>query len=348
MIRAALRSAAAAGLLLHAGRPPLAGQSLRADLSIGPEWLRFESRDVRHSTFGGRASAGLAWTTSAGSAAAIALEPRVGFRALGGAGTRITELVGDVRATLSATSARTRWWLSAEQRVRAVSDSVPAPVYLDPDRRETWGRGGIAIPVAGQWLLESTVGAGLVRYGPATWQQLDRTELLGTARLSHALGPGLVRVGVGAGNANFTGDPFAARDDGRWGVTAEWALRGPPFVQLEVGAAWNSSSIETFDYRALRAAVLFSTSLGRSSLQLYSALAAKSYRDTGDTLALVDQETGSFVIAQATSPIARGTTLHLRAEWVRSESSIRSRLFQRLGASASVGYRWPGRRNLTP
>ncbi|MGH7674436.1 MAG: hypothetical protein ACREMV_04110 [Gemmatimonadales bacterium] len=280
-----------------------------------------------------------------GSATVVAVEPRIGFRALTADGTTVTELVGDLRASVSAASQRTRWWLSAEQRVRAVTDSVPAPVYLDPDRRETWGRGGVAIPIAGQWLLEATIGAGVVRYGPATWQQLDRTEVLGTAKLSHALGPGLLRLTVGAGNADFTGDPFSTRDDGRWALNAEWALRGSPFVQLELGAAWNSSSIETFDYRALRAAVLLSASLGRSSLQLYSALAAKSYRESSDTLLLVDQETGSFVIAQATSPIAAGTFLHLRAEWVRSESTVRSRLYQRLGASALVGYRWPVRRS---
>ncbi len=345
MTRAArLSPAATAGLLLHAA--PLAAQALRGDFSIGPEWLRFESRAVAQPTFGGKASAGLTWTARPGSSTVIAVEPRIGFRALTAEGTpTITELVGDLRASLSATSERTRWWLSAEQRVRAVSDSVPAPVYLDPDRRETWARGGIAIPISGQWLLESSVGAGLVRYGPASWQQLDRTELIGTAKLSHALGPGLLRLTLGAGNASFSGAPFDTRDDGRWALNAEWALRGSPFVQVELGAAWNSSSIETFDYRAMRAAVLVSASVGRSSIQLYSALAAKSYRDTGDTLAVVDQETGSFVIAQATSPIASGTFLHLRAEWVRSESTIRSRLFQRVGASAVLGYRWPARRS---
>ena len=339
-----LSPAAAAGLLLHAA--PLAAQALRGDFSIGPEWLRFESPAGAQPSFGARAGAGLTWAARPGSSTVIAVEPRVGFRALTAEGTpTITELVGDLRASLTATSERTRWWLSAEQRVRAVSDSVPAPVYLDPDRRETWARGGIGIPISGQWLLESSVGAGLVRYGPPSWQQLDRTEVLGTAKLSHALGPGLLRLTVAAGNTDFSGVPYTTRDDGRWALNAEWALRGSPFVQIELGAAWNSSSIASLDYRALRAALLVSASVGRSSIQVYSALAAKSYRDTGDTLALVDQETGSFVIAQATSPIASGTFFSVRAEWVRSESSIQSRFFQRLGASAALAYRWPARRS---
>ncbi len=87
---------------------------------------------------------------------------------------------------------------------------------------------------------------------------------------------------------------------------------------------------------------MLSAPLGESSAQVYAGFAFKQYTDPGSPDFLVapsDRDTGSFIIIQATRPLTRTTSLHIRGEWSRSETGFRDQYFQRLGFSALFSFR---------
>jgi hypothetical protein len=340
-----MRAAAiAAGVVAtFAFAAPLPAQSLRSDLSAGPELLFFEANSATEGTFAARASGGLIWT-SRSSAVAFAVEPRAGLRFLTFEEHTSTELIADLVASLAAAprAGRLRWQVGVRGKLRDLTDPPELPVYLEPGRGEGWADGVVGLPVGRGWTVEARGSAGLVRYTPAEWRVLDRNGALGALSVNHALGPGVARFTVAVGGEQYT-DPLAFnREDSRWGLRADWATAETIFLQLEGGLSWGYSNIAGFDYRSQRAALLLSAPVGSASAQVYAGIAFKKYTDPGPPDALVapsDRDTGSFIIIQATRPLGSNTSLHLRGEWSRAETGFRNQYFQRLGVSALFSFR---------
>lgn len=337
-------AATAAGVVAaFAFATPLNAQSLRSDLSAGPELLFFEANSATEGSFAARASGGLFWTTRSKSVV-FAVEPRAGLRFLTFEENTSSELIADLMATLASSPRRggLRWQVGVRGKARDLTDPPELPVYLEPGRGEGWADALIGLPVGGGWTVEARGSAGLVRYTPAEWRVLDRNGALGALSVNHALGPGVARFTVAVGGEEYT-DPLAfEREDSRWGLRADWATAEPIFLQLEGGLSWGYSNIAGFDYRSQRAALLLSAPVGSASAQVYAGVAFKKYTDPGPPDALVapsDRDTGSFIIIQATRPLGSNTSLHLRGEWSRSETGFRNQYFQRLGFSALFSLR---------
>ncbi len=342
MTRAAPTAASAVATILFVA--PLTAQSLRSDLSAGPEFLLFEANSVSEGTFAARASGGLLWTARPDSRPAFAVEPRAGLRFLAFENQTSSELIADLMASLDsgAGGRGLRWQVGVRGKIRDLIDPPELPVYLEPGRGEGWADASIAVPVGAGWAVEARGSAGFVHYSPAEWQVLDRNGARGALSVVHALGPGVARLTFTGGAEEYI-DPLAfGREDGRWGLRADWSTRETIFLQLEAGAAWNYSNVLGFDYRSQRAALLLSAPLGTASTQVYAGIAFKSYTDPGSPDARVapsDRDTGSFVIAQATLPLGATTSVHIRGEWSRSETGFRDLYFQRLGFSALFSFR---------
>jgi hypothetical protein len=340
-MRAAATAAGVVAVFLFAA--PLPAQSLRSDLSAGPELLFFEANSVSEGSFAARASGGLFWTTRSTSIV-FAVEPRAGLRFLSFEEHTSSELIADLVASLGSNprAGRLRWQVGVRGKLRDLSDPPQLPVYLEPGRGEGWADAVVGLPVGAGFTVEARGSAGLVRYTPAEWRVLDRKGALGALSVNHALGPGVARFTVAVGGEEYT-DPLSFnREDSRWGLRLDWATAETVFLQLEGGLAWGYSNIAGFDYRSQRAALLLSAPLGSSSVQVYSGIAFKKYTDPGPPDALVapsDRDTGSFVIVQATQPLGSSTGLHLRGEWSRSETGFRDQYFQRLGFSALFSFR---------
>jgi hypothetical protein len=322
---------------------PLPAQSLRSDLSAGPELLFFEANDVSEGSFAARASGGFFWTTRS-SSVAFAVEPRVGLRFLTFEEHLSSELIADLMASLgsAARGGRLRWQVGVRGKLRDLTDPPQLPVYLEPGRGEGWADAVVGLPVGLGFSVEARGSAGLVRYTPEEWRVLDRNGALGALSVNHTLGPGVARLTVAVAGEEYT-DPLAFnREDSRWGLRFDWATAETIFMQLEGGLSWGYSNIAGFDYRSQRAALLLSAPVGSASAQVYAGIAFKKYTDPGPPDALVapsDRDTGSFVIVQATRPLGANTGLHLRGEWSRSETGFRNQYFQRLGFSALFSFR---------
>jgi hypothetical protein len=322
---------------------PLTAQSLRSDLSVGPELLLFEANSASEGTFGARASGGLLLTARSSSVVFV-VEPRAGLRFLSFEEQTSSELVTDLVASLASNprAGRLRWQLGFRGKLRELTDPPQLPIYLEPGRGEGWADAVVGLPVGGGFIVELRGSAGLVRYTPAEWRVLDRDGALGALSLNHALGPGVARLTVALGGEDYT-DPLAFdREDSRWGLRVDWATAKTVFLQIEGGLAWSYSNIAGFDYRSQRVALLLSAPLAGASFQVYSGVAFKKYTNPGPPAALVapsDRDTGSFVILQATQPLGSRTGLHLRGEWSRSETGFRDQYFQRLGFSALFSFR---------
>jgi hypothetical protein len=324
-----MRAAATAACVVAAFTftAPLPAQSLRSDLSAGPELLFFEANSVSEGSFAARASGGLFWTTRS-SSIAFAVEPRVGLRFLSFEEHTSSELIADLVASLGSNprAGRLRWQVGVRGKLRDLTDPPELPVYLEPGRSEGWADAVVGLPVGAGFTVEARGSAGLVRYTPAEWRVLDRNGALGALSVNHGLGPGVARFTVAVGGEEYT-DPLAFnREDSRWGLRFDWATAETVFLQLEGGLAWGYSNIAGYDYRSQRAALLLSAPLGSASLQVYSGIALKKYTDPGPPDALVapsDRDTGSFVIVQATRSLGSRTGLHLRGEWSRSETGLR-------------------------
>ncbi|MGD2153521.1 MAG: hypothetical protein PVG79_09650 [Gemmatimonadales bacterium] len=341
-MRATATAASAVAVFLFTA-PPLHAQSLRSDLSAGPELLFFEANSVSQGSFAARASGGLSWTTRS-SSLVFAIEPRAGLRFLSFEGHTSSELIADLLASLGSNrrAGRLRWQLGVRGKLRDLSDPPKLPVYLEPGRGESWADAVLGLPVGGGFTVEARGSAGLIRYSPDEWRVLDRNGALGALSVSHALGPGAARFTVAVAGEEYT-DPLSFdREDSRWGLRVDWATAATVFLQLEAGLTWSYSNIAGFDYRSQRAALLLSAPLAGASVQIYSGVALKKYTNPGPPDALVapsDRDTGSFIILQATQPLGSGTSLHLRGEWSRSETGFRDQYFQRLGLSALFSFR---------
>ena len=344
MIRWASAAAAIAAAFLFA--TDLGAQAIRHDLTVGPELLLFKGDQSSEPSAAARGSATFLWTVRPGSGTALTLEPRAGLRVLSFTSRTSTEAVAELDATLqSVPSGRSfRWQVDASTKLRHLSDPPRVPAYLDPSRFQVWTGSTIAIPAVGALDVEARAGAGLVRYGPERWRDLDRNGLLGRLSLIHPLSIGLARLGVAAATTDFVGPEAMGRNDSRWALNVGWAAADPAFIQLEGGLAWNSSNIAAFDYSSVRGAFLLSAPLAGGSAQVYAAIAFKTYQNPGqpdDRVAPSDQDTGSFLIIQATRPLTGRTSLYLRAEWSRSETGFRNVFFQRIGLSALFNFRGP-------
>jgi hypothetical protein len=341
VIRDAAVAAGAAAIFFFVA--PLSAQSLRSDLSAGPELLLFEANDASEGSLAARATGGLVWTTRPGSAVRLVVEPRAGLRFLSFEDRNSAELIADLMASLgSARRGRLSWQLGLRGKVRGISDPPELPVYLEPGRGEGWADAVLGTLVGAGFYIEGRGSAGLIRYTPDEWQVLDRNGVLGALSLSHALGPGVARFTLAAGSEDYIDRLAYERQDGRWGLRIDWATSETVFLQLEAGLGWNYSNILGYDYHSQRLAILLSAPLGEASLQLYAGAAFKTYTDPGspdNRVAPSDRDTGSFVILQATRPLGSTTTLHLRADWSRSETGFRDLYYQRLGFSALFSFR---------
>ena len=321
-----------------------AAQALTHDVLVGPEILFFESGAARDLSVAARASGHLLWTPPPDEFAGFALEPRAGFRVLTFEERSSAEFIAEVRESIYSAGAEggVRWGLSAQQKLRVLSDQPELPAFLEPSRFEAILGGGLTVPLAGRLDLDVRTDAGLVRYGPEDWEILDRNVASALVGLAHPLFSGTARALAGVGLEEYRDLSAVGRQDNRWDVRGEWVGGDPLYVQLEGGFVWNRSNRRGFDYRTWRAAVLLSMSMGSGSAQLYGAVASKTYTDPGPAGALVspsDRDTGSFVILQTVQPLGRRTNLHLRAELSSSETGFRNRYFQRVGFSALVSFK---------
>jgi hypothetical protein len=322
---------------------PLPAQSLSSDVSAGPEFLVFQANDVTEGSFAARASGGLLWTTRSNSLV-LAVEPRAGLRFLSFEEHASSELIADLLASLGSVprGQGLRWQVGLRGKARDLSDPPRLPAYLEPGRGEGWADAVVGLHAGAGWMIEARGSAGFVRYSPKQWRVLDRNSALGALSINHALGPGVARFTVAVGGEDYT-DPLSfSREDSRWGLRFDWATSQTIFLQLEGGLAWSYSNIAGFDYRSQRAALLLSAPLGGASVQVYAGIAFKNYTDPGSPGARVapsDRDNGSFVIVQATQPVGSTTSVHLRAEWSRSETGFRNQYFRRLGFSALFSLR---------
>jgi hypothetical protein len=332
-----MRAAAAACAVALLFAAPLPAQSLRHDLSAGPEVLLFEANDSTEGSVGARASGGLVWLSKPGGSLSLVIEPRGGVRVISFEGRTTAELIADARVTLGL-----RWQVYGQGKLRDLSDPPPLPAYLEPGRAEGWGGAIVSTPVIGRWMIEARASAGLVRYTPNEWRVLDRDAALGALSINHPVGPGVARLTLAGGGERY-GDLWAfGREDWRWGVRFDWATSKTIFLQLEGGLAWNYSNIPGYDYRSGRLGLLMSAPLGIASAQVYGGLALKTYTDQGRPGARIapsDRDTGSFIIVQATRSLSSTTSLHLRGEWSQSETGFRNLYYQRLGFSALFSFR---------
>jgi hypothetical protein len=341
MCRAALTAAGAAVFLSAASLP---GQAVRHDIQFGPEFLVFQDETANDASVAARVNGSLLWTPRLGRRTVLALEPRAGFRVLSFTDLASEELVAELPATIfgSAAGRRLNWQLDVRGKLRAVSDPPSLPAFIEPGRYETWAGGLVSYLLAGGWVLEARASAGIVRYSTPRWRVLDREALVGALGLIHPFGPGVARLSLGVGAEDYAERPGSVRNDGRWGIRFEWSTSETIFAQVEAGLAFNNSSLDGFDYRSGRFALLVSAPLGSGSAQIYGALAMKSYTNPGPPGARIapsDRDTGSFLIAQFTHPLGETTNLHLRAEWSRSETGFRDQYFQRLGFSTLFSFR---------
>ncbi|MGD2217674.1 MAG: hypothetical protein PVJ64_13045, partial [Gemmatimonadales bacterium] len=231
-MHAAARAASVVAAFLFAA--PLQAQSLRSDLSAGPELLFFEANSVTEGSFAARASGGLVWTTRS-SAVVFAVEPRAGLRFLSFEEQTSSELIADLMASLasSARAGRLRWQVGVRGKLRDLADPPELPVYLEPGRGEAWADAVVGLPVGRGWTVEARGSAGLVRYRPSEWRVLDRNGALAALSVNHALGPGRARFTASVGGEEYT-DRFAFdREDSRWGLRVDWATAETIFLQLE-------------------------------------------------------------------------------------------------------------------
>lgn len=328
---------------LLAGVVSAPAQELTHDLLVGPEILFFDAGAADDLSVAARASGHLQWSPPPDDAAAFILEPRAGLRVLSFDERSSTEFVAELRESLFsiARGRRVRWYLNAQQKLRVLSDQPELPAFLEPGRFEALLGGGMSVPVVARWELEARADAGLVRYRPAAWEVLDRNVAAALIGLSHPLWMGTIRILGGTGIEEYRDVSAQGREDTRWDLRGEWVSSEPIFVQLEGGMVWNSSNRPGFEYRTWRAGLLLSLPLGSGSLQLYSALASKTYTNPGPDGALVapsDRDTGSFVILQTVQPLGSRTNLHLRTELSSSETGFRDQYFKRVGFSVLVSF----------
>jgi hypothetical protein len=96
-----------------------------------------------------------------------------------------------------------------------------------------------------------------------------------------------------------------------------------------------------YDFTSQRVSALLSLPAGRGSLQLFTALARKHYRNPGSADARVapsDQDTGSAVTLQWALPVSGYRTLQLQAGWSRGETGFRNQFLQRIGLAVRYSF----------
>ncbi len=277
----------------------------------------------------------------------LTVEPSVGAQALRSNQSVFTELVGEVRETLTGnpSTGGPQWLVTSWQKGRFLSDPLPAPGYLEPGRVEGGLAGRLTLPFRIRWSVEAEGGADGVRYEPEDWKVLDRQGVNGALGLAWRGNARAARVSLRASHHGFSDlatEGLASRRDTRIALEADGFLEGSWVARLTVGGAWNQSRIEAYDFRSVRAVLLLSAPWGKGSLQGYAAIAHQVYLNPGPEDARVapsDQDSGAILSLQYALPLEAGRTLLFRGGWSRSQTGFREDFYERFGVSAHLAFR---------
>lgn len=277
----------------------------------------------------------------------LTVEPSVGGQALRSGQSVFTELVGEVRETLTGnpSTGGPQWLVTSWQKGRFLSDPLPAPGYLEPGRVEGGLAGRLTLPFRIRWSMEAEGGADGVRYEPEDWKVLDRQGVNGALGLAWRGNARAARVSLRASHHGFSdlaAQGLSGRRDTRVALEADGFLEGSWVARLTLGGAWNQSRIEAYDFRSVRAVLLLSAPWGRGSLQGYAAFAHQVYLNPGPEDARVapsDQDSGAILSLQYALPLGARRNLLLRGGWSRSQTGFREDFYERFGVSAHLAFR---------
>jgi hypothetical protein len=317
------------------------------EVVLGAGIMAFRGDGSSSNTPGPKATTSLLFSWPLGENVGLAVGPSVGARVLRGGSSTFTELVGEVRETLSGTErdGRLRWLVSSWQKGRFLSEPLSPPGYLEPGRAEAGLIGRFSFFLGSEWQLDAEGGANGVRYEPEEWSGLDRhglTAALGLAWSGVAHSARLVVRTSHHGFPHSLADWEERREDTRVGLELSGSLEGKLIARLSVGGSWNESRIPAYDFRLGRAALVLSAPWGKGSLQGYAALAYQQYLNPGPEAARVapsDQDSGSVVSLQYTYPLDPAHMLIVRGGWSRSQTGFRNEFYERFGMSLHLAFK---------
>lgn len=316
------------------------------EVRVGGGGSAFRGEGVDNSAPGTGVAATMVFVRDLEGGKIFSVEPLVGGRWMPLEGANIVEVAGEIRESLAGPGPGRdgRWFVTAWQKGRYRSEEPAPPAYLEPGRMEGGILGRVSLPLRGGWEVKVDGGGEGVRYDPEDWQVLDRRGVNGALGLGWRGVSRFAGMTVRGSHHAFPNSAGAgeSRRDGRVGVEVEGGVEGRRILRLSAGGVWNESRLDAYDFRMVRAALLFSTPLGCGSVHGYGALTFQEYLNPGPPDARVapsDQDSGSVLSLQYTRPLAGNRVLLIRAGWSRSETGFRDDFYQRFQVGAHLAFR---------
>lgn len=324
-----------------------AGRIVAQETTVGVGLLAFRGKGTATSAPGPKVSSSLLASWPLGRVGVLTVEPSVGGRGIRTASSLFTELVGEVRETLSRVGPGRGIGIqvSAWQKGRYLSKGLPEPAYLEPGRLEAGLLGRLTLPLAPKWQLTAEGGGSGVRYEPEAWKVLDRQGFSGALRVDRSGLSRSIRLSLLASHHGFPhsrSDWVQSRFDTRLGVELDGSVENHWVLRFSLGGAWNQSRLSAYDFWSGRGAMIISTPWGKGALQAYLAVARQEYLNPGpedSRVAPSHQDSGAMVSIQYGLPLDSTYRLLFRGFWSRSQTGFRDAFYERFGISVHVSCR---------